>query len=142
MKLHIAGFTIIEVLISLTIFIILALTLFQVYPFQSRVIKESKDTTVATNLAQGVIEEELQRGYENLTVQDGTKERFTTDVSSPYYNFWKEVDVSFVDSNLQPTGLDRGYKKIETTIYYMENGREKSTTMASLSTNAGTTAEE
>jgi type II secretory pathway pseudopilin PulG len=130
------GFTIIEVLIALSVVFITVITSAQLFLLSTQVQKNSEKVSVATALAQGKLEESIIAGYDALPV--GTLENHQRVSSSPqsdFYTYWRTTAVEYLDSNFSVTGSDQGLKKISVTIFWQRQGfgsGEKNLTMTSV----------
>lgn len=128
------GFTLTEVIIAIGVFGIGVLGVSGFFATTSQTIKVGRFTSTASNLAQGVIDEELAQSYDALTVETGTKTRFSADSADPFYNYQKQVNISYIDSNLNNSGTDLGMKKIEVFVYWQDGGTERNVQMATIMT--------
>ena len=123
------GFTLLETIIAITIFVLVIGGLFQGFSFQAGVIQTSKQGTVATNLAQAVVEEVLTKSYDTITSEPRLS------FPSPNGEHEKEVIVEFlanVNGNLVVTGVDEEMKKVTVIVSYVEKGEEKKVQLVSL----------
>ena len=123
------GFTLLETIIAIAIFVLVIGGLFQGFSFQAGVIQTSKQGTVATNLAQAVVEEVLTKSYDTITSEPRLS------FPSPNGEYEKEVIVEFlanVNGNLVVTGVDEEMKKVTVIVSYVEKGEEKKVQLVSL----------
>ena len=119
------GFTLIEVIIALMIFAIGVLGILNFFLFSTKSIRVARQTTTASNLAQGIIEEEFSKSYDELTPAVGAKIRFSSDPVNPFYNYQKQINIGLIDSNLSSSLTDIGLKKIDVIIYWQDQTNEK-----------------
>lgn len=127
-----SSFTLIEVLLAVFILEIGLLGIAGFYASSSKITKTARNETTASNLASGILDEELAIAYDNLIVSLGTKTRYTDDATSPFYNWQKKVDITYVDTNLSEQATETHMKKITVTIYWQETGSQKSFQTASM----------
>jgi len=134
-KFLVRGFTIIEILVAITVFGIGVLGIAGFFITAIHTIRSSSNTTIASNLASGFIDEELATAYDQLTPGTGTPAPVSEDQSSPFYNFQKQINISCVDINLAATDcteIPSPLKKIDIFIYWQERGNEKNIQMSTL----------
>lgn len=116
------GFTFLELLIALTLFIFGMVSLLQIFPANRKLLKQTASTTQATFLAQEQLELLKDDAYASLTT--GTyiaRGVVSSDTSSPFNAYEREVVVSYVNpSTFASSGSDMGIKKIVVTIYWTE----------------------
>ena len=117
------GFTLPEAIIAAAVLVIGVVGIMQVFPQSLRTSSQSRKTTVAINLAQSAIEQTISQNFNDISPV--AKQRVSDDSQNPYYNFYKQVDVTFVDSNLNLSGSDTGLKKVVATISWSEDTTEK-----------------
>ncbi|HLD11634.1 MAG TPA: prepilin-type N-terminal cleavage/methylation domain-containing protein [Patescibacteria group bacterium] len=123
------GFTLLETIIAIAIFMLVIGGMFQGFSFQSGVIQTSKQGTVATNLAQATVEEVLTKSYGSITSEPRVS------FPSPNNEFEKEVIIEYlanVNGGLVVTGVDEEMKKVTVIVYYVEKGEEKKVQLVSL----------
>jgi len=126
------AFTIIEIIVAIGIFGIGVLGIAGFFVASSQTVRLASNTTIASNLASGSIDEEFAKSYDELTPGTGTKTRISTDQSSPFYNFQKQINISLIDSNLAASATDVGLKKIDCIVYWQEGGNEKNIQMSTI----------
>jgi len=131
MKKH-SAITLIEVLLAIFILEIGLLGIASFYASSSKIVKTARNETLAANLANGILDSQLAIAYDNLIVGAGSKTRYTDDVGSPFYDWQKKVDISYVDANLVEQPSETHMKKITVTVYWQEGGNEKSFQTASI----------
>ena len=84
-----------------------------------RIIGDSQRTAMASNLAVAQIETMQSMTYDTVTV--GTyeaKHHLSTDGANYLYPFQRQTVVSYLDSNLNASATDVGYKKIVVTVFW------------------------
>jgi prepilin-type N-terminal cleavage/methylation domain-containing protein len=130
MKIHIhkkeKGFSMIEVITAMGIFGIAILSLAAFFAISSRTIRTARNMTTATNLAQEAADEKISLAYDSLTPGAETRTRFSSDESSPFYDFEKQINISLIDQNLSSSVTDVGLKKVDCAVYWQEGTDEKS----------------
>jgi len=129
------GFTIIEILVAITVFGIGVLGVAGFFITAIHTIRSSSNTTIAANLASGFIDEELAIAYDQLSPGTGTQDPVSADQSSPFYNFQKQINISCVDINLAVTDCAASpspLKKIDVLINWQEGGNDKNIQMSTL----------
>lgn len=124
------AFTLVEVIVAIGVLTIGVLGIATFFAFSTRIARSASNTSIASNLAQGVLDEQTAKSYEELTSVARTD--YTSDTSSPLNKFQKQIDVSLVDSNLAVSETDIGIKEITVHIYYDESGSEKSVEIATI----------
>ena len=128
------AFTLVEVIVAIGVLGIGVLGIASFFAYSTKVARSSSNTSIASNLASGVIDEELSKPYDELNPGTGAKVKVTNDTASPLYNFSKEVTISLIDSDLANSVTDEGLKKIDVTISYQEGTSEKNVQMAEVKT--------
>lgn len=131
-KKRLKGFSLIEVLVALTIFGFCTLAVVGYFVYAEKANRISKDTTTATNLGQALLDQSLDIPYNDLTVQSGAKTNYSSDTSNPFYRFSKKTDISLINSNLEPSGSDVGLKKIDIYIYWQEGSSERNIQLSTI----------
>jgi len=116
------GFSIIEVVVAISILLIFFLTIITIFPFGSDINKNSQKKTIALNLARAKIEELTSKSYSELTLGIiEPRAKLSQNPEEELYFYERESRVSYVDpnQNLQETSQDLGIKKIETTVFWI-----------------------
>ncbi len=129
------AFTLIEVVVATGVLLIGVLGVGAFFASSSKITRHASYTSIASNLAQGFIDEEISKSYGELTPGAGMKDRVSSVSSNPFYGYKKQVNVSLIDSNLAASGSDIGLKKIDVFIFWQEGGSEKSIQLSSVKTN-------
>jgi len=125
-KVLVRGFTIIEVLIAIFILEIGILGVASFFTTGFKITKTAREETIASNLAAGLLDEEVVNSFDNIPVAIGSREKYSIDASSPFYNYEKKIDISYIDANLADSVAATEMKKIVVTIYWINSGNEKS----------------
>lgn len=134
MKNYKKAFTLIEVIVALTVFSIGILGVQTYFATSSRLTTAANHMSTASNLAQGIIDTQLSYAYDELIPGTSAKVRVSTDSASPFYNYQKQVTISLIDSSLNTSATDVGLKKILVTVFYSEGAIEKNVQMATIQT--------
>ena len=108
------GFTILETMTAILILTIGIIAVLQVFPLCSNIQKSNEMENQAIFLAQGKMEQEIFKTYENTQV--GTI--IENSLAFPYERFSRETKITYVDSSLEEIGLDLGLKKIEIIVQW------------------------
>lgn len=120
------GFTLVEIIVAMTVVTIGVLAVINLFPRGLRLARESKETSVAINLTQEKIEELIAQNYDDIpTGIIEAKDRVDNNPSSQFYIYQRETQADYADSNLNTTAQDTELKKITVTVFWIENGREK-----------------
>ena len=128
-----SGFTLIESVIAVSVFVLAIFSILYAFPLQFRQTKTSQQESVAIEIAQAKIEEVISTAYEDLTegiFQPRTP--YASDPSNPMHLYETQVDVSYLDADMQQSALDSGVKKITVTVFYQEFGAENQINLASI----------
>lgn len=130
-----AGFTLIEVIVAVIVLMIGVLGISFFFANSSHLTRLASNTSIASNLDQGLIEQEKAKSYGELTVGNGSVQPVSTDTTSPFSKFTKQINISLVDSNLNPSSTDIGLKKIDCFIYWQEGTEQRNVSMSTLEIN-------
>jgi len=106
------GFTLIEILLTITFLFVGLLALLQVFPTALGLERASQMKTQAALLAQEKIEVINSQGYQAALPGDILEEA----LPSPFQLFSRRTVVDYVDEALQDIGFDAGLKKVEITV--------------------------
>lgn len=123
---HQRAFTLVEAVVALAIFIIGILAILQFLPAATKLALRARHKTQAAFLTQGKMEEYLAKSY--LELDTGVVEArapVVSDTTSQLYYFEVEVEINYVDENLNEITEDQDMKKVEVTTYWDERGQEK-----------------
>lgn len=115
------AFTLIELLLAVFVLEIGLLGIAGFYANSLQVTKIARNETIASNLAAGVIDEEMAIAYGSLTPL--AKDRYSNDSNNAFYNWYREVEISCINENLDPPitcDSNAHMKKILVTIYWQE----------------------
>lgn len=113
------GFTLIEVIVAITVLAVGILSLTEIFPFALKISRSAEQQTVAVNLAQAKIEEMFYLDYENIST--GTieaRQRMSDEPANPFYYYERETLAEHVDGDLNTSVTETGMKKITTTVYW------------------------
>jgi len=127
------GFTLIEAVIALTIFVIGILAVLQFLPMSTKLAARARLKSQAVFLTQGKVEEYLAKSY--LELETGVVEiraSQVSDTTSQLYRFETEVEISYVDEDLNEVAEEQGMKKIKVTTYWTERGQGKKEELVAL----------
>lgn len=119
------GFTIIESIVAIGIFGVGVLAIVGFYAVSSQAVRNARQITTATFLAQGLIESTISNPYDSLVIGAGLKEPFTTDQANPAFGYQKKIDITQIDQNLATSAQDLGLKKIDIYVYWQGVTSEK-----------------
>jgi len=106
------GFTLIEVLFTLSFLFLGLLTVLQVFPTAFNLERSNQLTSQAALLAQEKMETIYDQSY--ITIDEGNV--FEASLSAPFSSFSRRTIVSLVDGDLLPSATDVGLKKIEIIV--------------------------
>lgn len=130
-----SGFTIVEVVVAISILIIGILAIVQLFPEGLRVGRISKQMSVANNLAQAKIEEVIAKHYDDIgTGIIENRAKVDSNPESQFYIYERQTEVDLVDANLNNSSEDIGLKKITISIWWQEKDHEKNITLRRLLT--------
>lgn len=111
------GFTLIEILLTITFLFVGLLALLQIFPMAFNLERANQAKSQAALLAQEKMEYINSQSYQAIAVDNV----FEATLPSPFQLFSRRTIVSYVDANLQETGSDLGLKKIEITISWQSS---------------------
>lgn len=130
------SFTIIETLLAIFILEVGILGISSIYANSFKISRVARNETIASNLAAGLLDEELANSYDNLSVASGEKTKYATDSSDPFYEWEKKIDIAYIgydaNKNLVEQLTETNMKKIVVTIYWKEISDEKSFQIATI----------
>lgn len=126
------AFTLVEVVVAIGVLMVGVLGVASFFAYSVKIARSASNTSIATNLAQGLIEEESSKSYDELTPQTGAKTDYTSNADSPFNKFQEQINISLIDTDLNESETDIGLKKIEVIIYYHEGNSEKNVQMATV----------
>lgn len=119
------AFTIIEVLVAIFILEIGIMGVGSFFTYSFKIIRVAREETIASNLASGLLDEEIANSFDNLLPVAGTRSKYSTDQADPFYNWDKKIDITFLDTNLNETATPTEMKKIIVTIFWKSAGSDK-----------------
>ena len=120
------GFTLIEAVVALAIFLIAFLAVLQFLPLGSRLAVIARHDTQAAFLAQGKMEEYIAKPYNALeTGVVEARASAVADTTSQLHYFEIQTEIHHVDGDLNEVSEDEGMKKIEVTVYWREGIQDK-----------------
>lgn len=126
------AFSLIEIIVALGVLSVLIGSVLAIFPQSIFMNRVSREYTLASNLAQEKMESFASLQYEEIGVGIlEPRQRLSQNPSDPLYIFEREVEVSYVNSNLEPVAEDTGLKKIRVSVYFQERG-EKDVTLYTL----------
>ncbi len=123
-KLNKKAFTLIEIILAIFILEIGLLGIAGFYAYSFQISKVARNQTIAANLAQGVLDEQIAINYEDIDTVDRTV--YSADPA--FANFDKEVTVTCIDADLADLACNNPaahMKKIVVTIYWQEADGEE-----------------
>lgn len=128
------AFTLVEILIAVFVLEIGLLGIASFYTYGFKITKTARNETIASNLATGLLDEQLSNNYDNLTIGAGLKTKYSTDAASPFYNWDQKIDIAYIDTNLVESYAepDTNMKKVTVTIYWQTSDGEKNFQTASI----------
>lgn len=127
------GFTLAEAIIAAAVLGIAVVVIMQAFPSGIKTSSLSRRTTIAVNLVQATIEETTSQSYADIAFLP--KQRVNNDENSSFYQFYKQIDVAYVDTNLNEVTNDTGLKKVVATISWFEQENEKRVRIPTLISN-------
>lgn len=113
------GVTLIEVLVAIFLISVGLWGIVGIFPMATKTAKLANSSTVAVNLARAQMEQLLSLDYTDLTT--GTieaKHRLSASPDEQLYNYQRQSDVVYVNSELNEEASDQGMKKITVTVYW------------------------
>jgi len=114
------GFSIIEIMVAFSILVIAFIGLVQSFPFGLSINKEAECLTIASYLCQASIEELVSVGYDGMiTGIIEPKHRLSDNPNNYLYFYQREIEVSYINNELNEVLVDLGMKKISVAVYYI-----------------------
>lgn len=126
-KIRSKAFTLVEILVAAFVLEIGLLGVAGFYAYSFQISKTARNQTIASNLAAGILEEQLSKSYDAPDLITVPKTAYATS-PAPFSNFQKQIDISCLNGNLTTVDchdLNAHLKKILVTIYWTENNSEK-----------------
>ena len=116
------GFSLIEIIVTLTILSVVVMGLVAVYPFGLSIAGSAESETIASFLGQRKLEQLRAKDYQEIeTGVIEEKHRLSTDDSDYKHDYKRRTEVDNVNSDLEKTDSDTGLKRITTTVYYIND---------------------
>lgn len=116
------GMTLIEIMVAISILSFIFIALIYSFPYGLSINKAAESATIASYLAQEKIEQLHSLGYDGIsTGVIEAKHRLSDDPNSYLYDFQRETDIRYMNSNLQVESADQGMKRIIVTVYYFDS---------------------
>ncbi len=120
------GFTFLELLVALTLFLVGMVSVLQIFPLNRRLLNQTSQTTQAVFLAQEEIEKVRSNDYTALPAGTyAARTAVTSDTTSPLSIFDKQVVIVQVDTNRATTVTDTGIRRVDVTIFWTETSVER-----------------
>jgi Tfp pilus assembly protein PilV len=126
------AFTIVEVVVAIGVLLVGVLGVATFFAYSTKIVRTASDTSIASNLAQGILDQENAQSYDQLTPGTGMQTRISTDPNSPFYKFQKQININLIDQNLALSTTDVGLKKIDVYISYPEGNTTKNVQMSTI----------
>ena len=120
------AFTLIEVMVALSLFVVGMLSILQIFPLNRRYLAQSANTTQAVFLAQEELEQVRSQPYANLTIGVyEAKHAVSTTAGDPLGQYQRQTVITLLNGSHQAvspqdTANDLGLKQIDATIYWAE----------------------
>lgn len=120
-----------EVIVAIMVFAVGVLSVVEVFPLYRKMSRISEKSSVAVFLAQEQVENIFSLPFDSITAgQFEVKHAIAT--SGQFADYQRKTDVAYVDGSYQNSAVDVGLKKVTTTVYWNEDGLEKSTNLVTL----------
>lgn len=129
-----SGFTIIEVIVAIGIFGFGVLAVLTYFVLSTQFVRLARQTTMASNLAQQVMEENIALSYDSLLPGQSAKTPFSADSENPYSFYQYQTNISLIDSTLNNSANDAGLKKVDVTVFWNALQDEKSVHLSTVVT--------
>jgi len=125
------AFTLVEVVVAIGVLLVGVLGVASFFAYSTKIARSASNTSVASNLAQGVLDYELSQSYDELTPGTGSV------MNSSLDRFQQQVNISLLELNpttkdLEPSATDKGLKKIDVYIFYKEGNNTKNVQMSTI----------
>jgi len=119
------AFTLVEVLVAAAIMALALTAVSQTFSMGMELSHNAEKETMALALAQEKLEETLSLGYDNIPVGESERERFSEDLENHFYAFENQVEVSYMNENLEESISNTGLKKIKVNVFWPSRRGEK-----------------
>lgn len=127
------SFSLIEVLLAVFILEIGLLGISTFYAYSHKIAKMARNQTIATNLAQGVLDEQIAKSYDSPELITVNRTAYSTVPNNPFQGFDKEITITCINASLGDLNcLDPNahMKKVIVTIYWTEDNSNRSVQLA------------
>lgn len=113
------GFSIIEVLASITLLVIGLFSIVKLFPYGMKISRFAEKKSLAAVIAQEKMETLISSGYEGIdTGTIEARSQVSTGNFGYKYHFDRETTVIYVDGDLNESESDTGMKQIEVTVFW------------------------
>ena len=129
------GFTLLEVLIAVSLFAVGMMSIIQIFPLNRRLLRQSANTSQAAFLAQEEIEIIRDVDYDSLTTGTYEAAHAMGTAGDQLVIFSRSTAVSLIDSNRAATNSDVGLKKIVVTVTWTERNVARTYSLATYAYN-------
>jgi prepilin-type N-terminal cleavage/methylation domain-containing protein len=128
-----SGFTLLEVLVALSLFAVGMLSVLQIFPLNRRFLKQSAQSTQAAFLAQEQMEKVVKLPYASLTT--GSFQAATpasTTAGDPMAAFTEQTTVTLLTSTWASTATNVGLKRVDVLITWNERNIARQYTISTI----------
>lgn len=114
----------VELLLAVFVLEIGLLGIATFYAYSFKIAKIARNETIASNLATGILDEQMASNYDDLIVSSGSKVPYSAVPGNPFSNFQKQIAISCIDANLADIACSTSthMKKVVVTVYWTESG--------------------
>lgn len=111
------GFTLIELMVAIFVLTVGIVAVLQAFPFGTSIQKSSEMNTVALELCQAKIEENISKAYEEV-LPGVSEEPYGFETSSPAFK--RKTTIIFFDPQnpATPPSQDLGIKKVQVSVFW------------------------
>ncbi len=123
-----SGFTVVEVVISISILIIGIVGIMRLFPEGLKIGRISNQMSIANNLVQSKIEETISNHYDDIQtgiIEPRAKVDSDPSPSNQFYIYEWQTEVDLIDADFNETSTNIGLKKITVNIWWQEQDEEK-----------------
>jgi len=124
----------VEIVVAMGVLLVGVLGIASFFAVSSKVERSASNTSIASNLAQGLLDQENSKSYDELIPGTGAQIKVSNDQNSPFYRFTQQINISWINSSLATSQTDVGLKKIDVFIYYQEGSTTKNVQMSTIKT--------
>ena len=120
------AFTLIEVMVALSLFVVGMLSILQIFPLNRRYLAQSSNTTQAVFLAQEELEKVRAQSYATLGFGIyEAKSQVSTAQNDPLSQFKRQTIITLINGSHvavspQSVANDVGLKQVDVTVYWLE----------------------